>query len=160
LRCLPVIALGDPTIHGDTSISETFEVLFGASRPFGSENGTLGLVGQVIANSELLANTTLEINVGPSVTAVFLHGDDVDVETTVAEFLLEVGVGGGGDSLDKHLHGVLEIIQVLLVRCGLEESPGFVGRLVSNVVKVDDFSVSAFKSLVTLLQAVLAKLGL
>jgi hypothetical protein len=125
VRYLPVVALRDATIHGNTGIGKALKVLLRRSRPLGSKNGSLRFVGEIVPNSELLADTTLEIDVGPSVTCVFLHGNYVDFEPTLAEFFLEVRVGGCWDGLDEHLHGVFEVIEVLLVGGSFEKSPCF-----------------------------------
>jgi hypothetical protein len=60
------------TIKRNTGIHETSQVVLRIFGPFGGERGTLRLVRSEIADRVTLADFTLEIDVGPSVTMVFL----------------------------------------------------------------------------------------
>ena len=159
-KSLPVGALLNTTIHRGTSISKTGEVLLRILGPLGSEVGTLGLLVVEVTDGELPTDDALKINVGPSRTGLLLHADEEDAEVALAELLLELNVGGLTDSLDEHLDSVLEVVKVTLVRRLGEKSPRLVLSLVGDVVHVDLHLVLAIKSIMTLLLADLADLGL
>lgn len=68
-------AFVNTTIKWNTSIHQTSEVVLSIFGPFGNECGTLRLVRSEIADCVLLADFTLEVDVGPSVAMVFLLRD-------------------------------------------------------------------------------------
>ena len=160
VRDSPVVAQIDTTIHGSTGISKALNVVSSILRPLSLELGTLRLVAIEVADSILLGNVTLEVDVGPGRASVLLHGDEVDIEITLAEFLLELNVVGGGHSLDEHLHSLLEIIEVALIGGLGQKSPSFVLGLVGDVVHVQLHLVLAVDSVVAVLLAVLANFWL
>lgn len=150
----------DTTIHGGTNISKTLEVLLNSLGPLGREVRTLGLLIIEVADGELLADVALQIDVGPSRATLLLHADEVDAEAALTELLLEVNIGHLRNGLDEDLDSVLEVVKVTLVRSLGEKSPSLVLGLVGDVVHGDLHLVLAVESVMTLLLAVLANLGL
>lgn len=110
-----VVAFIHSTIEGGASIGEASKVFCSRSRPFRNEGRTLWLVRGEVADSILLANLTLEVDIGPCIAVIVLlswnklsqsqirglsshggwttnHRNEVDVEAALAEFLFESGI--------------------------------------------------------------------
>lgn len=102
----------------------------------------------------------MKVDVGPGLTSVFLHGDDVDLKTALAELLLQLLIGVLGDGLVENLDRIFEVVQVLVCASSLQHVPGLGLSLVSNVGVVQGLLVLALECFMTFLKAVLADLGL
>jgi hypothetical protein len=96
---LAVAADGDEAVHGETSLTETVDVVFGGGGPSLGEDGALGLGGPLDGHGVLLVGLALKVDKGPVDGDVLLLGDEVCVEVVSTESLLEVLEGGGADGL-------------------------------------------------------------
>lgn len=67
-----ILALVNTSIKWDTSIFKASKVIFGILGPFGEKGWALRFVRSEIADCILLADFTLQIDVGPGITMVFL----------------------------------------------------------------------------------------
>lgn len=67
---IAVFALVDTAVEGSTGIGKTGKVFLGSCRPLGDEGRTLSFVRLEVADSILLADFSLEVDVGPSITMI------------------------------------------------------------------------------------------
>lgn len=105
------IATFDHTrIHRHASILKSFHILFGGFWPTLLHVWPLGFVGQEIEDGILASNLSLEVDDGLCGFDFFLHGDEVDVETALAKFLLKLDVCYVGDSFEEDLHRLVAIL--------------------------------------------------
>ena len=94
-----VLADDDEAVHGEASLTETVDVVFGRGGPSLGEDGTLGLGRPLDGHGVLLVGLALKVDKGPVDGDMLLLGDEVGVEVVSTESLLEVLEGGGADGL-------------------------------------------------------------
>jgi hypothetical protein len=157
---LPVVAVVDLAIHGYTSVGETFEVVGSILGPLGNHVGARGFVTPVVTDGVLLAHVALEVNIGHGREDVLDDTNEIHLELALAELLLEVDIGQLGLGLDQDLDSILEVVEVTLKGSTGQEVPSFSSSLVGHIGIVNLDLVLALDSLVALLVAELAFLGL
>ncbi len=152
-QLVTIAALLHTTIKRSASISKTGEILFSGGGPLVKQSGALSLVGGEIADCELLSDIALKVDVCPCFHAcsfvIFLHGNHVDGVLASAELFLKLRVGVVWAGFGEDENGFLEVTDVALVAGLLEESPGFIFALLSDIGVVNCLGVLAIKRNVT-----------
>lgn len=153
-----VAADGDHTVHGETGILETFEVLLRGLGPALGHDSTTRLGGLLDRDNVLLAGDTLEINVGVNHRRDHLFlGDEVVLEVGLTEALLQLNQSELGGQLAVEPESFQEVVDVALGISVEKVLPSLVGILdLGKVNRVDVVLVGAVGRIVTGVLALLA----
>jgi hypothetical protein len=110
-----IVAFWNTTVERNAGVSKTSEILFGRLRPLVDKSRASGIRGGEVALSVLLANIALDVDNGPSLADVLLHGNEIDAEATLAELLLQLGVSVIWAGLAENGYGFLEVCDVTIL---------------------------------------------
>jgi hypothetical protein len=144
-----VVAFWHTAVKRNAGVSKTSEILCGGFRPLVDKTRAGGVRGGEVAHSVLLVNIALDVDNGPSLTDVLLHGNQIDAEAPLAELLLQLGVSVIWAGLAENGYSFLEVCDVTILAGWSEQSPGLVFGLVGEFGIVDQFWVLAVQSNVT-----------